>query len=387
MAAETARRLLLVDDDPLTLSWLRAQLEKAGYHVDTVWSAQTALERIRTSPPDAVILDRVLPDMDGLELCQRIHEATQSSNTKIIIFSVRGSPEDIVSGLNAGADDYIPKARGADAQLIAKLKLLLARGVKPAAAPAPEGKGKIISFFSGKGGSGTTTIAVNTGYALRTLRPKASILLADMVFPLGSIGSMLGFNCPETLAKLSHEVRDRPDRETVARYISQNRPYGLAILPNATDLVEAQNVEVDQILPIFKTLRSMFDLIVIDFGRSLARLTLPVIESSDLIFVIVTPDVNGVGLTRVSLDYFDSHHIPTGRIAVIQNRTVHRSFLGKEEIEKELGRPVALTVPFDGEQVPLATNARVAYLAKFGNTATSMALESIGRFALERLGM
>ncbi len=384
MAAQTARRLLLVDDDPLTITWLRALFEKEGYRVETAANGREALERFQASPPDVMILDRVLPDMDGTELCRKVRAAPNGNYPRIIFFTVKGKPEEIVESLNAGADDYIIKARGADAQLATKIKLLLARAPRDAQ-PVAEGKGKIISFFSAKGGSGVTTIAVNTAYSLHQARPQASMLLADMVFPLGSIGRSIGFDCPDTLAKLSHSVKDGVTPETIARFISAKRPLGISVLLNTRDMSEAQNIEVSQIEPIFKTLRGMFDMIVIDFGRSLSRLTLPVLESSDLIFVIVPPDINGVGLTRVSLDYFAEHRIPVNRIAIIQNRTIHRSFMSREEMEKELGQPIPITIPFDGEQVPLSTNARIPYMAQYGGTATSMALESIARLALDRL--
>lgn len=382
MADESAARILIVDDDPVTTSWFRALLEPEGHKVAIARSGNEALEYIRANPPELILLDLVLPDTDGFDLCRSLRLTPSSANAWIIILSAKSSREDIAAGLAAGADDYIPKRRGADSELLAKSKMMLTRRRSEYRPANESGRGRMISFYSAKGGSGNTTLAVNTAYAIPDFSPKASTLLVDMVFPLGSIGHMIASASAGTIAKLTHEVQGPLDQATVARYVSTKSHFGFNFLLSAIDLQEAQALDVGRIMPLFGVLRTMFDIIVVDFGHSLSRVTLPVLETSDLIYVIVIPDVTGVALTKLSLDYLFSRRIPRERILLIQNRTVPRSWLSKEDMERELGVPIAITVPYDGEQVPLATNAHVPYLERFGNSGTAAMLRELGRLAV-----
>jgi Flp pilus assembly CpaE family ATPase len=156
-------------------------------------------------------------------------------------------------------------------------------------------------------------------------------------------------------------------------------------LLSAINLQEAQALEVDRVAPLFDSLRSMFRLIVVDLGHSLSSVTFPILETSDLIYIIVIPDIIGVALTRLSLNYLMSRGVAPERLVVIQNRTILRSWLSKEDVKKELGMPVEITIPYDGEQVPLATNAHVPYLERYGNTSTAVTMRELGRLAVERL--
>jgi pilus assembly protein CpaE len=385
MPGDTEAKILVVDDDRVTTSWLRALLEPEGHKVAIASSGSEALDRIKADPPALIVLELGLLDTDGFELCKTLRRMPESANAWIILLSSKSSREDIAAGLGAGADDYIPKRRGADSELLAKSKMLLSRrrtGSKPA---EDAGRGYITCFFSAKGGSGTTTLAVNTAYAIPALSPKTSTLLVDMVFPLGAVGHMIGSESTETIAKLTRDPHIALDRTIVARHISSAGRYGFSFLLSATDLEEAQSLEVDRIVPLFGTLRSMFRLIVVDLGHSLSRVTFPILETSDLIYIIVIPDITGLALTKLSLHYLMSRGIPRERLVLIQNRTVLRSWLSKESIEKELGIPIEVTIPYDGEQVPLATNAHVPYLEQYGNTSTAVTMRELGRLAVQRL--
>jgi pilus assembly protein CpaE len=385
MPGENGAKVLVVDDDPITTTWLRALLEPEGHKVAVARTANEALQRIREDPPALILLDLVLPDTDGFEFCRTLRRTPESANAWIIILSSKTSRDDIAAGLGSGADDYISKRRGADSELLAKSKMMLTRHRSESRLPEEPGRGHIISFFSAKGGSGTTTLAVNTAYAIPTFKPKTSTLLVDMVFPLGAVGHMIGTESTESIAKLTHETQGALDRATITRHISSKSHYGFNFLLSANDWREAQDLEVDRILPLFGMLRSMFGLIVVDLGHSLSRVTFPILETSDLIYVIVIPDITGVALTKLSLGYLFSRGIPRERVVLIQNRTVLRSWLSKEDMEIKLGMPIEVTIPYDGEQVPLATNARVPYLEQYKDTSTAVTMRELGRLAVERL--
>ncbi len=106
---ENKKTLLLVDDESTILKLLSERLSEAGYSVILAPNGQQALEFIRERSIDAIVLDRILPDMDGLEICRRIKNDPSTRNTKVVILSQKSGTGDIVEGLYFGADDYVTK--------------------------------------------------------------------------------------------------------------------------------------------------------------------------------------------------------------------------------------------------------------------------------------
>ena len=121
--------VLVVDDEPQILRALQTNLRGAGYEVTTASTAQEALSAAAMRPPDAVILDLVLPDGSGTEVCR---ELRSWSSAPVLVLSVVGDEAEKVAALDAGADDYVQKPFGID-ELLARLRALLRR-----AAPSGE---------------------------------------------------------------------------------------------------------------------------------------------------------------------------------------------------------------------------------------------------------
>ncbi|MBB5118755.1 hypothetical protein AF335_06370 [Streptomyces eurocidicus] len=99
-------RVLVVDDDPTVAEVVAGYLDRAGFAVDRVADGPAALERAAASPPDLVVLDLMLPGMDGLEVCRRLRE---HGPVPVIMLTARGDEEDRILGLEVGADDYVTK--------------------------------------------------------------------------------------------------------------------------------------------------------------------------------------------------------------------------------------------------------------------------------------
>jgi two-component system KDP operon response regulator KdpE len=122
-------RVLVVDDEPQILRALQTSLKGAGYEVDTATTGEQALTAAAVRPPDAVILDLVLPDMSGTEVSK---ELRAWSTVPVIVLSVVGDEQEKVAALDAGADDYVTKPFSVD-ELLARLRAALRR-----AEPSPE---------------------------------------------------------------------------------------------------------------------------------------------------------------------------------------------------------------------------------------------------------
>lgn len=116
-------KILAVDDEPLYQHLYKVNLEKEGYEVFTASNGEDALEMVASRHPDLVVLDVIMPRLDGIATCERIR---QFSNVPIIIVTARGEEQDRVRGLNVGADDYVVKPFSAT-ELVARVRAVLRR--------------------------------------------------------------------------------------------------------------------------------------------------------------------------------------------------------------------------------------------------------------------
>ena len=120
-------QVLVVDDDIRILRMIRRMLELEGYGVITSADGRSALETFDDEAPDLVLLDVMMPDMDGETVCQRIREFSQ---VPIIMVTARGEDDDKVKGLDSGADDYVTKPFSAS-ELAARVRAVLRRSLVP----------------------------------------------------------------------------------------------------------------------------------------------------------------------------------------------------------------------------------------------------------------
>lgn len=120
-------RVLVVDDDPGIRLSLRLALEDQGYDVDDAGSGEQALQAFAAQAPDVVLLDLMLPGMDGYECCRRLRAV---SEVPIVVVSARTETPDVVAGLEAGADDYITKPFAVP-ELVARLRAMRRRARQP----------------------------------------------------------------------------------------------------------------------------------------------------------------------------------------------------------------------------------------------------------------
>jgi two-component system response regulator MprA len=116
-------RILVVDDDPEIVSFLKRGLTYEGYTVDTAGDGAEALAKARDAEPDLVILDIMMPGMDGLEVSKRLRQA---SKLPILMLTAKGTVADRIKGLDSGADDYLVKPFSFD-ELLARIRALLRR--------------------------------------------------------------------------------------------------------------------------------------------------------------------------------------------------------------------------------------------------------------------
>jgi len=124
MAAK-AQTVLVVEDETSIASFVALYLKNAGYGIRTVGTGQEALDTLARERPDLIVLDLMLPDLDGLEVCKRVR---QSSDVPILMLTARDEDVDKIIGLEVGADDYLTKPFN-PRELVARVKSILRRSV------------------------------------------------------------------------------------------------------------------------------------------------------------------------------------------------------------------------------------------------------------------
>ncbi len=134
------RKILVVDDETVLVETIAYNLEQAGYQVITAADGASAIQAAHRETPDLIILDIMLPEMDGIEVCRQLRRESNTATTPIVMLTAKGDEIDKVVGLEVGADDYVTKPFGRR-ELLARVRALLRRMDYPAPAagehPAP----------------------------------------------------------------------------------------------------------------------------------------------------------------------------------------------------------------------------------------------------------
>ncbi len=126
MAPASSKKILVVEDERDILQLVKLYFEKEGYRVSTAGTGPDGLKAVRSEHPDLLVLDLMLPDMDGLEVCKRLRADQQTATLPIIMLTAKAEESDTIIGLELGADDYVTKPFSPKA-LVARVKALLRR--------------------------------------------------------------------------------------------------------------------------------------------------------------------------------------------------------------------------------------------------------------------
>jgi len=170
-------RVLIVEDEPDIRELVVHHLKREGYLVSAASSGEEALRQVQAAPPDLVLLDLMLPAMDGLEVCRRLRQDPATVSLPIVMLTAKGDEVDRVLGLEIGADDYIVKPFSPK-ELLARVRAVLRRS-RPASGAAPLTLGALVVDL------GTHTASVG-GEAL-ALTPKEFDLLRALIEARGRV--------------------------------------------------------------------------------------------------------------------------------------------------------------------------------------------------------
>ena len=273
-----AERILIVDDDPDALTLIGLTLERRGYSVVKAAGGAEALELVQQERPDLILLDLMMPHMDGYEVCRRLKSDAQYSDIPVVMLTAKAQVTSQVEGYRVGADDYITKPVH-PVDLASHIEAVLER--------ARERKlralaGSVIGVLGVKGGVGTTTISVNLATALAATR---NAVLADFDDD-GVVAIHLGlqkvpYHHLEALALSKPELMTR---DAVSRTL-MSHPSGLHVLPAAEEQFTPEHAHA-----IVTHLDDLADVCVLDLGARLNSLVRALLPKCALVLVAVDAD-------------------------------------------------------------------------------------------------
>src|SRR3989454_11997663 len=213
-------RVLFVDDEQQIRKLLSTWLTRHGYVVTVAGDGWEALKAIRAKPPDLVITDVNMPNMNGFELARRLRADHRTARIPIVMLSARKQADDVLTGCAEGADEYVPKPVEM-AVLGAKIDVLMRRFRATQGETAVKRGGSVVAFLHGKGGVGCTTLAVNAAVALAATTIYRVALL-DLNLEFGNAPMLLNVTPERTLADLAQHEATEIDDVTFARYLAQD---------------------------------------------------------------------------------------------------------------------------------------------------------------------
>jgi CheY-like chemotaxis protein len=312
-----AKKVLLVDDNVDTLKVTGLMLEGQGYEIIATQSGAQAIVKAGTDKPDLIILDIMMPDLDGLEICRRLRANPATANVPILMFSAKGTSHDKQAAFDAGADGYLTKPVRIN-ELTAQVEATLAHARQPSAKEKPVKRARVIGFIGSKGGVGTTTLAVNVAMALaQDLMRDKQILLADLQSGISALSLQLRLH-PGAIAQLLKLPPESIKMELIEARL-QKHLTGLQVLtgpikpPGLGVSMSSGHAET-----ILHSLETMADCVLLDLGAGLGEANRSVLPRCHQIIVIIEPQRVALLLARGMLaELTESLELPMHKIGLV----------------------------------------------------------------------
>ncbi len=334
-----ADKILIVDDDIESLKLIGLMLQRQGYEVIAANSGKQALSKVSSELPDLIILDVMMPDMSGYDVCRRIRSYQPSAETPIIMFTAKTLIDDKVAGFEAGADDYLTKPTH-PAELAARIKNMLDTR-RPAVPAQPEQSALTIGVMGSKGGVGTTTLALNIAASL--MAQGHETIVTDLRLGSGSLGLMLGLGEACGMANVIAKDPTAITTELVQQELSDHQSGLRALLASSRPREAQVPVKADALKALFNALKPLADVVVYDLGTGYTRINAQILPLIDRLILLVEPFAIPLTITRQLIDEIEKSHRLRVEIVVI-TRSQSKMQIPWHQVEEQLSRPILAIV-------------------------------------------
>ncbi|MBN2048225.1 MAG: response regulator [Anaerolineaceae bacterium] len=350
-----AEKILIVDDEVETLRLISIALRRQGYQIVAANSGLQALELAYTENPDLIILDIMMPDIDGFEVARRLNRSKKTENIPLLMFSAKNQLDDKVMGYEAGADDYLTKPIH-PAELVSHVKSLLEQ--KRSLINRHENNSYNIGVLGAVGGVGTSTVVINLAcYIAQKMRTK--LTATELTPGHGTFHVIFGgeddSHIENLLEKNPGEITLEDVQEELIRL-----SYGPLLLPSSTELSDTKYFgATDQIEVVMGYLNEIAPINIFDFGTLVWTNYKQLLGNCDELLVITAPYPGTLEKTKILIR--DLADLDFGRMKPLNVVSVNRArstiSLTMTEMEAGLDHTIAQVIPSAPEHAYQAEQA------------------------------
>ncbi len=325
-------KILIVDDDIDSLKLIGLMLQRHNYEVIAANNGSQALSKAVSELPDLIILDVMMPDMNGYEVTKRLRDNPKTKPIPIIMFTAKTLIDDKVAGFEAGADDYLTKPTH-PAELASRVKTILERSANRRS--KDDGNSRIIGVLGTKGGVGTTTVTLNLGASLNS--HGEDTLIIDLCLGHGSMGFFIGHDIPNGTANV---VSKPPDEITPALITEEMLMHGsgLKTLLSSTRPREAHlSYTAESTIATVKAARSVAETVLLDLGNGYSSLFNRLKNEIDLLLLVVEPTSVSLKIAQQILAEVTNKQVD---IVVVNREKADESQTPWQDIESALNKEI-----------------------------------------------
>lgn len=353
-------KILVVDDDLETLRLVSLMLQRQGYQILSAPNGAQALSMARNNLPDLIVLDIMMPDMDGYEVTRQLRDNPDTANIPILMFTAKSQVEDKVTGYDVGADDYLTKPIH-PAELVAHIKALLARVRTMPAAPAPAApESYTIGVVSAKGGTGVSTLAFNLAVSLFQ-KSKKDIVAAELRPGQGTWAMELNLQKSDGLKNLLEKRLTEINVPAIERELFKTS-YGVRLLLSPSSMQPPALDRTEKLGAIAQQISRIGNIVLLDVGTCVEPAFTKILQHCNEIIFVTEPHPLTVKRTQQLLEEVKE---ATGERTkffslVLLNRTRSDTQLNAIQVEEMMGGiHVEMMVPAAPEQAYHANQTNV----------------------------
>ncbi len=344
-----AEKILIVDDDMETLRLVGLMLQRQGYQIVAANNGTQALGLARNEKPDLIVLDVMMPDLDGYEVTRQLRQEKETSDTPIILFTAKSQVDDKVTGYEVGADDYLTKPVH-PAELVAHIKALLVRG-KARSAAAPIEKGYTIGVIAAKGGLGVSSLALNLAITMKQ-KIKEEVIAAELRPGQGSWAIELGYNESDGLNKLlklkPNEINKAKIETELYKMTNGTRLLMTANHSKDTELIHA----AEQLKNLIEHLTTCGRIIILDIGTNYFPNLNQILDLCQEVILVTEPQPVTVQRTHLLLEELNERGFGKSKLlsVVLVNRMRADVQYTIAQVQEALKQSVIQMIPPAPEQ-------------------------------------
>jgi len=378
-----AEKVMIVDDDAQTLRLVGLMLERQGYRILSANSGSQAIQIAHNEIPDIIVLDIMMPDLDGYEVARRLRKDPETTNIPILAFTARAQVEDKVNGYEAGVDDYLTKPIH-PAELTAHLRSLLARS-KARSAVLKE-SGYTIGVLAPKGGLGVSTLTLNLALAFHQ-KTKVDVIAAEMRPGQGTWGIELGYPKADGLGRL---LRMRSTDISVVNVENElnTTNYGIRLLCASPRFQDSELMGASEQIEVIATnLPFLARLVMLDLGTPCIPGFETLLNHCNELIVVTEPFPGTIQRTRLMIDDLNARGFGHTKLLTVVsiNRMRTDIQLSLAQIQEMLGVSVSQVIPPAPEIAFQAGNRHIPFIMVQTSDATNQQYLGLAERLIQRV--